>query len=221
MNTFLSPDGKAYRLIDKLVCSVWLNILWFLCCIPLITAGASTTALFYVSLKLVRNEEGNVTKNFFHSFKMNFRQGTKVWLILSVSGLLLLTDGYILYHMRYENVFWTILTAMFLVAVIGYFIIAMYVFPLLAHFDNTTSAMFKNALFIGMRFLLCTVLMAVIYFAMIYIIINIFTPAVIFGEGLCALLCSYLLDRILSLCEENNRSNNQDGDNEGNSNDSM
>lgn len=61
-------------------------------------------------------------------------------------------------------------------------------FPLLARFDNTIGAMFKNALFIGVRFLFCTALMAVIYFVMLLIVVRIFTPAVIFGEGLCALL---------------------------------
>ncbi|MDE6969875.1 MAG: hypothetical protein K2P69_08950, partial [Eubacterium sp.] len=44
-------------------------------------------------------------------------------------------------------------------------------------------------------------LMAVIYFAMLFVVINIFTPAVIFGEGLCALLCSYLLSNILLMCQ--------------------
>ena len=62
--------------------------------------------------------------------------------------------------------------------------------------------MFKNALFIGVRFLFCTALMAVIYFVMLLIVVRIFTPAVIFGEGLCALLCSCLLSNILNLCQE-------------------
>lgn len=78
----------------------------------------------------------------------------------------------------------------------------MYIFPLLARFDNTTAAMFKNAIMLGMRFLLCTAVMAVIYFAMAFVIINVFTPMIVFGEGLCALLCSYLLSNILLLCQE-------------------
>lgn len=78
----------------------------------------------------------------------------------------------------------------------------MYIFPLLARFENTIKAMFLNSIMLGMRFLLCTALMAVIYFAMAFIVINIFTPAIIFGEGLCALLCSHLLANILQLCVE-------------------
>lgn len=72
----------------------------------------------------------------------------------------------------------------------------------MARFDNTLWTMLKNSLMIGMRFLLCTVLMALIYFIMVLVVIRIFTPAVIFGEGLCALLCSYLLSNILELVGE-------------------
>ena len=168
----------------------------------MITVGASTTALFYVTLKISKNEEGNITKAFFRSFRQNFRQGTLIWLILLAAGIILGVDGYVLYHMRFENLFWTLCTAVFCVAAIAYAIVLMYIFPLLARFDNTTGAMFKNALFIGVRFLFCTVLMAAVYFIMLLVIVRIFTPAVIFGEGLCALLCSFLLSNILQLCQE-------------------
>ncbi len=109
--------------------------------------------------------------------------------------------------MRYENIIWTLLTAVFVVAAVAYAIVLMYIFPLLSRFDNTIFSMFKNSLMVGMRFLLCTVLMAVIYFVMIFVTINIFTPIVIFGEGLCAFLCSYLLSNILRLCEEHTDEN--------------
>lgn len=142
-----------------------------------------------------------MTAAFFHSFQENFRQATKIWLILLAAGIVFAFDGYVFYHMRFENTLWAIGAAVFLVALAAYAIILMYIFPLLARFDNTIFAMFKNSLFIGMRFLLCTVLMAVIYFAMLFVVINIFTPAVIFGEGLCALLCSYLLSNILLRCQ--------------------
>ncbi len=183
MNHLFNLDGPVLQFINKIVYSVYLNILWFICCIPVITIGASTTALFYVTLKISKNEEGSITKAFFHSFKENLRQGTVIWLILLAFGIILGIDGYVLYHMRFENVFWTLCTAVFCVAAAAYAIILMYIFPLLARFDNTIGAMFKNALFIGVRFLFCTALMAVIYFVMLLIVVRIFTPAVIFGRA--------------------------------------
>lgn len=202
MHNILNPEGSVMSFITKITYSAYLNLLWLICCLPIITVGASTTALFYVTLKVAKNEEGSLTKSFFHSFRENFRQATVIWLILLAVGIVLGVDGYIFYHMRFENAFWTVATAVFLVAAAAYAIILMYIFPLLARFDNTTAAMFKNAIMLGMRFLLCTAVMAVIYFAMAFVIINVFTPMIVFGEGLCALLCSYLLSNILLLCQE-------------------
>jgi len=202
MRSLFNLDGPVLQFINKITYSVYLNILWFICCIPIVTAGASTTALFYVTLKMVKNEEGNITKAFFRSFRANLKQGTKIWLILLFLGAILCTDGYVLYHLRFENIFWTLCTAVFFVAAAAYAIVLMYIFPLLARFDNTVGAMFKNALFIGVRFLVCTAMMAAVYFVMALVVIRVFTPAVIFGEGLCALLCSYLLSNILLLCQE-------------------
>lgn len=202
MRNILNPEGKVMLFFTKLAYSAYLNILWFVCCLPVITAGASTTALFYVTLKLSKDEEGNLTRSFFRAFRQNFRKATAIWLILLAGGIVLALDGYVFYHMRFENAFWTVTAAVYLVALIAYAIILMYIFPLLARFENTVKAMFLNSLMLGMRFLLCTVMMALVYFAMAFVVINIFTPAIILGEGLCALLCSHLLANILLLCEE-------------------
>ncbi|MDE7202007.1 MAG: YesL family protein [Lachnospiraceae bacterium] len=202
MRNILSHDGPLMSFITKITYSAYLNILWLVCCLPIVTIGASTTALFYVTLKVAKNEEGNLTRSFFHSFKENFKQGTIIWLILLAAGIILAVDGYVFYHMRFENAFWAVGTAIFLVAAVAYAIVLMYIFPLLARFDNTVRAMFKNSIMLGMRFLLCTAIMAVIHFVMAFIVINIFTPFIVFGEGLCALLCSYLLSNILLLCQE-------------------
>ena len=202
MKNLLNPEGPVMLFITKIAYSAYLNLLWLLCCLPVFTVGASTTALFYVSLKVAKNEEGNITKAFFHSFRENFKKGTIIWLILLAAGIVLALDGYVFYHMRFDNVLWTIGTAIFILVLIAYAIVLMYIFPLLSRFENTVKAMFLNSIMLGMRFLLCTVLMAVIYAAMGYVVINIFTPAIVFGEGLCALLCSHLLSNILLLCEE-------------------
>lgn len=201
MGRLFDYDGPVMRIITKIAYSAYLNVLWLVCCLPVFTVGASTTALFYVTVKIARNEEGGLTRAFFRSFKQNFRQATVIWLIMLVLGIVLGIDGYVFYHMRFSSALWTVGTAAFLVALAAYFIVLMYIFPLLSYFENTTRAMFKNAIMIGMRFLLCTVMMAAIYFAMILVVVRIFTPAVVFGEGLCALLCSYLLSNILRLCE--------------------
>lgn len=202
MRSFLDPESPILQFITKIVYSVWLNILWLVCCLPIVTIGPATTALFYSCQKMVRDEEGYITRSFFHSFKVNLKQGILIGLIMTVSGAFLVFDGYVLRRLYKTSPFWAILTAVFIVACIAWLIVCMWIFPLLAHFNNTTGVMFKNAIMLGMRFLLCTALMAAIYIIMALLIIHVMTPLIIFGMGTCAFLNSLLLNNILIQCEE-------------------
>mgnify|MGYP000763200386 FL=1 len=92
--------------LNKMADLIWLNILTLICCIPVITIGASLTALNYVTLKLVRDEEGYVTKAFFKSFKQNFKQATIIWLILLLVIALLLGDFLILNYSSVQFPSW-------------------------------------------------------------------------------------------------------------------
>lgn len=47
-----------------------LNIICLVCCIPIVTAGASITAMYYVTLKMVRNEEAYIVRSFLNLLKI-------------------------------------------------------------------------------------------------------------------------------------------------------
>jgi len=203
--TIFSYESKFSQALIKLCCSCYLNLLWFLCSLPVFTIGASTTALYYVNLKIVQGEDTGLTTMFFRSFRQNFRQATVLWLILLMIGLLLAGDGYILYHLRTSTtglmaVIWTLMFALVIVAAIAYTIVLMYVFPLTASVTNTNWAMLKNSFFIGTHYLFCTILVFAIHFAMFYVAVALFTPILIFGEGLVALLSAWLLSNVIRAC---------------------
>lgn len=200
-----SYESKFSQALLKLCNACYLNILWFLCSLPLFTAGAATTALYYTTLKMVQGDDSSVTKLFFRGFRQNFRQATVLWLILLAAGILLTGDLYILHHLRLTTtgisaVMWTLLFALVIAASIVYVIVLMYVFPLTASVTNTNWAMLKNSFFIGTHYLFCSILVFAIHLAMFYIVVNLFTPAIIFGNGLCALLSSYLLNNVIRAC---------------------
>jgi uncharacterized membrane protein YesL len=142
---------------------------------------------------------------FFRSFKQNFRQATQLWLILVPIGVLLAADGYILYHLRSNStgsfaVFWTLLLALVIGASILYTIILMYVFPLTAIVTNTTKAMLKNSFLIGTHYLFATIMVFAVHFAVFFVTVRFFTPLIIFGEGLCAMISASLLNNVLAAC---------------------
>ena len=200
-----SYESRFSQLLLRLAYSCCLNLLWILCSLPLVTMGAATTALYSVTLKLVDGTEGNITRQFFRAFRENFRQATTLWLILLGLGLALCGDGYILWHLRASStgsaaVLWTLLLGVVLAACLAYGILCLYVFPLVASVVNTNAAMLKNALLIGTHYLFCTILLFAIHFAMFFVVVALFTPMAIFGEGLCALLSSHLLANVIRAC---------------------
>lgn len=202
---FLSYDSKFSQVMIRVCYACWLNLIWFVCSIPIVTVGASTTALYYVMLKLARGEEGNVTSMFFRSFKENFKQATVLWLIMLGAGIFLGLDGYILVNLRRTAagplaVFWTILLAVVIAAAVFYVIVLIYLFPLVASVRNTNRAMLKNSFLIGAHYLFCTILVFAIHFAVFFVTVRFFTPLLLLGEGLSAMLSSILLWRVIDAC---------------------
>ena len=199
---FFSYESKFSQLLLKLCYACYLNLLWFVCSLPIVTIGASTTALYYCCLKIVRDEDNHVGAMFFRSFRENFKQATVLWLILLGVGLFLGADGYIVYHLRQSSlgpagVLWTLVLAVLIAAAVVYVIVLLHVFPLLASVSNTNTAMLKNAFLIGTHYLFATILVFAVHFAMFFVVVAWFTPLIVFGEGLCALLSAWLLNNIL------------------------
>ena len=95
-------DNPVWRFIGKFFDIMVLNILWTVCSIPIVTMGASTTAVYYVMLKLVRDEEGPTVKSFFRSWRENFKQATAIWLLLLAAGALIAFDLYFFLMLQTE-----------------------------------------------------------------------------------------------------------------------
>lgn len=137
-----------------------LNLLCLLCCIPIVTAGASITAMFYVTLKMVRNEESYIVKSFFKSFKQNFKQATIIHLIMLVTALLLFFDLRIVNQL--EGTVGQVLHVIFIAFMLLYLMIFLYIYPVLSKFYNTTRNTFVNSFLMAIRHLPYTILMLVI-----------------------------------------------------------
>lgn len=196
--TIFSYESRFSKVMMRIAHGCYLNLLWAICSLPVVTLGAATTALYDVTLRMARNEEGDITSQFFRSFRSNFKQATQLWLVVLLIGIVLGTDIYVLGHLRDVAtgplaIVLTLALAMVIAACVALGIVMMYVFPLTARVENTNLNMLKNSLLIGTHFLFCTICVFAIHAAMAIAIIAIFTPLMVMGEGLCAVLSSYLL----------------------------
>lgn len=87
-----SIEGPIWRFFNFVYNLVVLHVLWVVYSLPIFTIGASTTALYYACMKMIRTNEGYVHRNFHHSFKQNFKQSTVIWLGMVVLLTLYVTD---------------------------------------------------------------------------------------------------------------------------------
>ena len=117
-------------------------------------------------------------------------------------GLFLAGDIYILYHLRLSTsgtiaVFWTVILAIVIAASVIWVIELLFLFPLVASVSNSNRAMLKNAFLIATHYLFAAILVFAVHFAMFFVVVAWFTPMIILGEGLCAMISAWLLNNIL------------------------
>ena len=199
-------DNVVMRALGKIGDMICLNVMWLICCIPIITIGASTTALYTVMLRMVKNEEGYIFRGFLKAFKSNFKQSTLIWLILLVLGIVWTVDfrvaGFI------PGMAGIILSAIFLA--LGFILLSVmiYIFPLTARYENGIKATFKNALILTVAKLPYTFLMVAIVVAAVFASLwSAFTLLfslplwLIIGGALIAWVNSYILRRVFVVFE--------------------
>ena len=212
---FNITDNVIVRALNKICDMVCLNVLWLICCIPVVTIGAATTALYTVMLKMVKNEEGYIFRGFFKAFKSNFKQSTIIWIILLLLGIVCWID------FRVAGVIsgtaGIVLRSIFLLVGVVLFSVMIYVFPLTARYENTIRATFRNAVILTVGKLPYTILMiAVTVGAVIVSLWN--TATLMFalplwfliGGSLIAWINSYILRRVFLVFEDNENGTDND-----------
>lgn len=214
---FFDPDSQFMQMLNTVTDLIILNFLAFICCIPIITIGASMTALHYSVLKIVRNEDGYIVKGFFKSFKQNFRQATIIWLIFLVVFALILGDLYILNNstIAYASAFQVVVMAAGIFAVLAF----VYVFPLLAKFDNTIFRTIKNAFGMSIIQIFRTLIIIAVNcvpFLMVYYELRLAPLILLFGMSAPALVTACLYSRRFQKFEDQIRAAHAvKGDNDG------
>lgn len=168
-------DSPLMQALNKLADLMWLNVLTLICCIPIVTVGASLTAMHYMALKIARDEECYITRDYFKSFKLNFKQATIIWLLMLFFILVLVGDYFILKNTQLQ--FGNVISIMLTVVVVVLLFTCTFVFPVLAKFDNTVLRTIKNSFFIGILQFPKTILMMIL--SLVPAALFIFVPRII------------------------------------------
>ena len=157
MGKFFNMDSPIMRFMTKVADIMILNLLFILTSLPVITIGAAWTSLYYVSMKLVRDEEGGIVRSFFQSFRMNFRQATVFWVGTVVVYAVLIADLLILAQI--DSPYAAAMNMGVLIIGVVILMILQYLFPLVAKFDASLKQTLKNACLMAVAHLPRTILM--------------------------------------------------------------
>lgn len=169
MSRLFAMDGKLNHFMGQIADLVLLNLIWLIFCIPIVTIGASTTALQYVVLRMVRNEESYIFASFFQAFKDNLKQSTIIWGILLLISSILYFDFYFSSHMPMASA--RIMFIPFALIAFLTVITANYIFPILAYFKNSTKKAFKNSLLMALAHLPYTLLITAVSLLPIFLLL--------------------------------------------------
>ena len=142
--SFFSLDSKFSQIMGRVFDLMMLNIIFLIMCIPIVTIGANFTAMYYVTLKMIKNEETYIFRTYWKSFRENFKQATAIWLILLAVLIVLILD---------------LLLVMRMPGTITYL---RFVFLVLSRFDNTVKNTIKNSILMAIRHLPWTIMILLV-----------------------------------------------------------
>ena len=215
MNSFFNPDSPVMRALSRLFDLMILNLLTLLLCIPVVTAGASISAMHSILIQMDEDREGYIIRTFFAKFKENFRQATPLWILMLVVFALLFVDFRLIGAM--DESMAAVMQPLLIVLLLLILFIAEYIFPLAARYENTLKGTLSASVRLAIGFFPKTVAMTVINAAVLYFswryLFQVMPVIIMYCFSGPAFLCSKLYMPIFHKIEENmNIGNDRDSD---------
>ena len=189
----LKPDSALMITMTRITDCIFLSLFWILCCIPVVTAGASFAALYDASYRTFRKNERNSWQRFFHVFKENWKAGILPTIVFLLAGWGLLKAVIGLWNLAVAvTMSWMLFSALAFIAVVLLGMLSV-LFPLLSRFENSLGALLKNTVFLSLANLPRTALLGIINAAALFLCIRLVVP-LFFLPSLAALFGSFAIE---------------------------
>ena len=196
-----SYDGILAQAIRYIWNLFALNICFVICCLPIVTIGAAITALYSVYLN-ESLEQGKI-RQFFRAFKDNFRQATLIWLVFMALAVVLGIDAYLLLTFKLSGS--SILKVLVLIVTVVILSVESFIFPLVAHYENTTKQTWRNALVLGVTLMIYGIIMSaisllplILFFIDLDLMVCVLAVWLPFGNSLSAQINSWILKHVFT-----------------------
>ncbi len=195
MSNFFNLDNPFFTFLGKVCDIIFLSVVYLLLCIPIITIGPANTALYYATVKVIRRERGYLFREFFKSFRLNFKRAAIIGVVLTICYVIIIFDLYTAWISIGGNSISSILFGVYVAIAIILLCFTTYIYPVLSRFDMSFKQLIKVVFYMSMRHLPSTIVMVVVQVAAI---LGVFlSPILIFVvPALSTFLNSLLMERI-------------------------
>lgn len=208
MRNFFNPDNMVFRFMGRLSDLMILNFLWIICSIPIFTIGASTTALYSVTLELAKENEDYIIKSFFKSFKKNFKNSTLLW--LCILGISILLTVNCIFWPRFNSFLSYFVMAFVMFFIFLLLIISPYIFVILSISKLSIKHIIKKSFLLSMKHLPYSFVITLL--GIVFLIASIMFPFVIIlmlliGFALESYISAYIFNVVLNKYYDNDTHN--------------
>ena len=196
MDQLFSTDGIIYRFLNKTGNIILATVLWLVGCVPIVTIGTSTAALYYTMVKSVRREVGYVHSEFWRGYKLNFKKGVAATVLLLALGTIMAVEMRLVLENGVEvSRIWYTLSGLLTLLMI---LITLYLFPVMSRFEMKLGRLCMLSFVMSIRFWYITLALlaglAVVVFAQLYLLP---IPMILLTPGLWCFASSFLVEKAM------------------------
>lgn len=196
MRSIFNPDGPLVLFGEHLFNIMAVSLLWVLCCVPIVTIGSATCALYYVAVKQVRRNNGSLLKNFFGSFRDSLRTGIPLTCIVLIYATVMIAAIRVFNGVAETGSLEAYLSFAAKLLLVPLLLVLPYLSPVISRFTITIGALLRLSLVMSLRFFWRTVLLLALLTGAALLLW--FIPyAIVVLPGLCALVCSFIIEPVL------------------------
>ena len=159
MRRLFNLDLPVVQTVGKFGTMMLMNVWWLICCVPIVTIGASTAAMHRMMFNL-REEKSTSTGDFFRAFRDSFKNATLLWLLALAGAVVIAAVYYGIALLEIPDAVRLVMVMLCLVLLILWLFPLLYVFPLTAFFENSVKGTVKNAFLMSVSHLRCTIICA-------------------------------------------------------------
>ena len=195
-----NPDSRIMIFLSRVADLVILNILWLVCCIPVVTIGASTTAMYHVIRHWQKDSVSSIVRDFFQSFKEDFKQATPVYLILLIPTVAVVMNAMLIFNPENSAAVPSYLLVIWFISALILLFISSFVYPVMAFFADSIFKTLRNAMVLALANLPRTILISVLNLLpviLLFVNLSFFLQSSIFWLLIGGALVAYLNMSIL------------------------